>query len=435
VIATTVDVQQVQVPSERVREKHHDPAALAESMAAHGLINPITVRTDLTLVSGYHRLAAAKLLGWTQIEARIADVDEATAELMEIDENLARHDLTVWEQSKHIARREAIMRERGERLTGRPEKSATVADFPAVKTTPELAAAAGMSERTWQTRAKVGTRITPEVARVIDDIDTTSCSLPDSTTQLNYLAGITDPNDQLEIATRVADGTARDVWAASKQIKKERKTERKTAVPDGMPDTPWTLHTRAVADLAANVEPDSVDWIVTDPPYPREYLSVYTDLAAFAAHALKPGGGLLCMTGQSYLPEVLNRLTEHLTYHWTVAYLTPGGQAVQLWDRKVNTFWKPVLWLVKGKHEGDWIGDVAKSDPNDNDKDHHHWGQSESGMRDLLHRFTYPGQTICDPFLGGGTTALVATRLNRVFIGADLDPKAVETTMSRLRGD
>ncbi len=32
--------------------------------------------------------------------------------------------------------------------------------------------------------------------------------------------------------------------------------------------------------------------------------------------------------------------TAQMTYHWTVAYLTPGGQAVQLWDRKVNAFWK-----------------------------------------------------------------------------------------------
>lgn len=432
-IATTVDIQQVAVPADRVREKHHDPAALADSMAAHGLINPITVRSNLTLVSGYHRLAAAKLLGWTQIEARITDVDDVSAELMEIDENLARHDLTVWEQSKHIARREEIMREKGERATQRDNQwSATdTVSVATPKTTSDMAASAGMSERTWQRRAKTGTHITPAVAAVLNDIDTDSCSLPESTTQLNYLASVNNPDDQLEIATRVADGNARDVWAASKQMKKERKAERKTAVPE-MPNTPWVLHECAVADLHAHVEPASVDWIITDPPYPREYLGAYSDLGAFATHALKPGGSLLCMTGQSYLPDVLARLTEHLAYHWTAAYLTPGGQAVQLWDRKVNTFWKPVLWFVNGRYEGDWIGDVAKSDPNDNDKDHHHWGQSESGMRDLLHRFTYPGQTICDPFLGGGTTAIVSTRMNRVFIGADLDPNALATTTHRL---
>jgi hypothetical protein len=57
--------------------------------------------------------------------------------------------------------------ERAERGDNRFSRPATVAGLEP-KTTPELAAAAGMSERTWQTRAKVGTRITPEVARILD---------------------------------------------------------------------------------------------------------------------------------------------------------------------------------------------------------------------------------------------------------------------------
>jgi site-specific DNA-methyltransferase (adenine-specific) len=55
-----------------------------------------------------------------------------------------------------------------------------------------------------------------------------------------------------------------------------------------------------------------VDWIITDPPYPREFLPVYADLAATAARILRPGGSLLCMVGQSYLPQIVERLTEHL---------------------------------------------------------------------------------------------------------------------------
>lgn len=229
------------------------------------------------------------------------------------------------------------------------------------------------------------------------------------------------------------------ISTAYKQVRKEAKRqereERKQTVPLDLGDQTWQLHLCGVAELHHAVEPDSVDWVITDPPYPREYLPVYDDLAAFAKHALKPGGSLLCMVGQSYLPDILERLSTHLTYHWTIAYLTPGGQATQLWDRKVNTFWKPVLWLTKGKHEGDWIGDVAKSNTNDNDKNHHHWGQSESGMSDLIDRFTYPGETICDPFLGGGTTAVVATRMNRRFIGADIDNEAILTTTQRLTGN
>ncbi|MEK6249193.1 MAG: site-specific DNA-methyltransferase, partial [Planctomycetales bacterium] len=167
-------------------------------------------------------------------------------------------------------------------------------------------------------------------------------------------------------------------------------------------------------------------------PYPKEYLQVYSELSTFARHALKEGGSLFCMVGQSYLPELMERLQEHLNYHWVLAYMTPGGQAVQLWNRKVNTFWKPVLWLTKGPYEGDWCGDVITSKTNDNDKEHHHWGQSFSGMNDLLDRFVYPGQTVCDPFLGGGTTGIAALKHNCHFIGLDQDAECVARAQQRI---
>jgi len=180
------------------------------------------------------------------------------------------------------------------------------------------------------------------------------------------------------------------------------------------------------------MEAESVDYIISDPPYPREYLHVYDDLAAFALYALKPGGSLICMVGQSYLPEILKKLTAQLTYHWTLSYLTPGGQAAQLWEKKVNQFWKPILWFTKDEYKGDWIGDVTKSKTNDNDKQHHHWGQSEGGMFDIMQRFLYPNMTVCDPFLGGGTTGVCALRLGCRFIGLDCNSDCVEKSQGRL---
>jgi site-specific DNA-methyltransferase (adenine-specific) len=186
--------------------------------------------------------------------------------------------------------------------------------------------------------------------------------------------------------------------------------------------------TRALADIT----PQSIDAIITDPPYPREYLSLYGELAQGAARVLKPGGSMLVMVGQSYLPDILALMTPHVRYHWTVAYLTPGGQSAQLWQRRVNTFWKPVLWFVNGEYDGQWIGDVARSDVNDNDKRFHGWGQSESGMADLIERCTKPGDVILDPFCGAGTTGVAAIALARGFIGIDLDESAVKITKARL---
>jgi site-specific DNA-methyltransferase (adenine-specific) len=115
---------------------------------------------------------------------------------------------------------------------------------------------------------------------------------------------------------------------------------------------------------------DSVDLIVTDPPYRRECLGVYETLGAAATRVLKSGGLAVVMARQTYLREVIAALDKHLSYHWPVAYLTPGGQAVQF-DWKVNTFSKPVLIYRKGTYEGNWFGDVARSKPNDNDRRHH----------------------------------------------------------------
>lgn len=217
-------------------------------------------------------------------------------------------------------------------------------------------------------------------------------------------------------------------------------------LPDGV-DIRLGDFREVLDDLADN----SVDVIITDPPYPAEFLSllgrraigrdeyggaVYDEfeaegLSELAQRVLKPGGICAVMIGQSYLPEVIERLGAKLNYHWTLTYLTPGGQATQLWQRKVNTFWKPILIYTKGEYNGPWLGDVTKSEVNDNDKRHHHWGQSESGMADLIDRLSQPGQLICDPFLGGGTTAVVAHDLGRRFVGCDVSEECVATTTER----
>jgi len=181
------------------------------------------------------------------------------------------------------------------------------------------------------------------------------------------------------------------------------------------------------------IENGSVDIIITDPPYGKAYIPLYEDLGKMASRVLKDGGSLAAMAGQSYLSEILQKLCKHLTYNWIVAYLTPGGRSPQLWERKVNTFWKPVLWFIKGKYEGNWIGDVAKSNPNDQDKQYSEHGQSESGMLDIVKRFVKINQVILDPFMGAGTTGVVALKLGCSFIGIDINAEMVEIARRRLQ--
>lgn len=82
--------------------------ALADSMAKIGLRTPITLRaigeTNVELVAGAHRLAAAKELGWEKIDCIVLDCTEVEAEMWEIAENLHRADLTALQRDEHIAR-------------------------------------------------------------------------------------------------------------------------------------------------------------------------------------------------------------------------------------------------------------------------------------------------------------------------------------------
>jgi ParB-like chromosome segregation protein Spo0J len=77
--------------------------ALAESMAVIGQKTPIGVRYvdgAPVLVVGFHRLEAARSLGWEAIDAVVFEGDETDARLWQISENLHDADLTVLERAE-----------------------------------------------------------------------------------------------------------------------------------------------------------------------------------------------------------------------------------------------------------------------------------------------------------------------------------------------
>ena len=231
---------------------------------------------------------------------------------------------------------------------------------------------------------------------------------------------------ELQTALKNLADTQDKLNSVNKTIEKlkkanERLERKQFELKAEIPSDALKLFCADIRDGLPQIADNSVDVIITDPPYSKEYLPLYADLSKVASRILKDGGSLVCMVGQSYLPEVINNLSQFLTYHWCMCYLTPGGQSPQLFQKKVNSFWKPVLWFVKGKYQGDWLGDVLKSPTNNNDKRFHEWGQSVGGMTDIVERFTDPNQLIVDPFLGGGTTGIAAVIKGRKFIGVDIN--------------
>jgi site-specific DNA-methyltransferase (adenine-specific) len=374
----------------------HELKELADDIRQHGLNNPIVLLSDGTLLDGRNRLAACSSIGLTP---RFETFKGADPVAYVMSENLQRRHLTVGQRAMLALEVEPLY------AAQRPQGRHThhVADLPhddAKKVRPREPLA----------RDKAA-KVTGTSGRAVAQAKRVATAEPELAMKVK--TG--------ELALDRADRIVRD---RERQAKRDAETqEREHLIRLG---TNVDIRLGDFREVLSDVS--EIDAIITDPPYPAEFLPLLDDLAAFATRSLKPNGLMAVMIGQSYLPEVYQRLNGQLPYVWTMAYLTPGGQAVQIWDRKVNTFWKPIL--IYG-HTAEWIGDVCKSDTNNNDKRHHEWGQSISGMVDLVKRLTKPGQIIVDPFAGAGTTGLAALTNGCHFIGSDIDQKSVHIARDR----
>ena len=104
-------IDQIRVGHGRRETQLENIQELAGSIKEVGLLNPITVGQDYTLIAGLHRLEAAKLLGWTEIECTVSELTGLQAELAEIDENFVRVELGAMEYGDLLLRRKEIYEE------------------------------------------------------------------------------------------------------------------------------------------------------------------------------------------------------------------------------------------------------------------------------------------------------------------------------------
>lgn len=86
-------------------------------------------------------------------------------------------------------------------------------------------------------------------------------------------------------------------------------------------------------------------------------------------------------------------------------------------------------WNAGGKH-AKWRHGVQK---NAIDTIGHPTAKPIPLMEEIVRDFTDPGELICDPFAGSGTTGVACIRLGRRFVGWERDPKYFAIAIKRLR--
>lgn len=186
-------------------------------------------------------------------------------------------------------------------------------------------------------------------------------------------------------------------------------------------------------EAGADLQDGCADLVFTDPPYDEEATNLYRDLGVFAARVLRPGGVCLAYSGHAHLPQVMQALSESLSYAWTCA-IRHGGGELRFRKFNVRNGWKPVVMYYKEPLElwWDWFSDMTSGGK---EKDAHDWQQAEAEAAHFIKALCPNGGLIVDPFAGGGTSLAAARKLGLRYIGYEIDKTAFDAAQVRLSDD
>jgi site-specific DNA-methyltransferase (adenine-specific) len=367
--------------------------ALAEDIRRHGVLVAVEVDEEGNVLDGHHRVELAGEQGIDYPVVVRSGMSETERVEHALRLNLLRRHLGPVEWA-HAFRR--LAEARGIRL-GSQGRQGGKTDSVAV-----FAAELGVTPRTARRRLRLADRLAghPDLAARVDRGD--------------------------------MDATRAETLARERAFEKRRAEAAPpplTSLGDGI-----DIHHGPFQEVLAHIEDESVDLVLTDPPWQWdvETLELWDDLGAFAKRVLRPGRALIAYSGSGCLAAAIDRLSRHLDYVWAGALILPGrhNEVHAVMARDAST---PIVFFSKGRYEPRHWFINALSSPGA-EKDAHPWQKPLGNVAYYLERFSEPGELVCDPFLGGGTTAVAAQQAGRRFVGCDVDPGAVEVTLERLQG-
>ena len=399
---------------------------LREDIAAHGLREPITVWRG-RIIDGRHRYQACIEAG-VRPEYRFLDDHEDPVAFI-LGENIIRRHLNETQRAVvafHLAAALGSLPEARDPQAGE--------NFPRRLTQREAARLLGVSDRSVKHAARVLSPQTNTVPQLRQAVESGRISVSDGSRIVKHSEEV-----QRQAVAMVLAGEARTAAGAARRISGQ------LAQAGGAPAYEETvldasaakvvLHTSPVAQLHQLVPENALDAIVTFPPASGGHASLLEDLAAFAAHSLRPTGVMLVLTDTRALPAIL-KLLSHDALHWVCAfhYTHPGTPFPGRSDDRIPLTQKLLLVYGRPHFRLDAGPDAITVPPLPEGSG----GNSRSsrlgaGMELIMERFTLPSHVVADPVMAGRhETAVAAVKLGRPFIGAWDDRAFIERLRARL---
>lgn len=405
----------------RFREEMGDVNDLATSLKEKGQLQPIIVNHNMELIAGGRRLAACLKSNIDCLCIFNDATDELTMRELEMEENIQRKQFTPAEEIKAIAELHRLKQLRfGEATSGRKGGH----------TLNDTAQLLGKSK-----------------AKVIEALS---------------LAEAIEKFPELKSCRKASDIKKAVKSIENVSLRASRSEEYKTQITSRK--QPFQLFNESASTFYARLDPESVDILLTDPPYGIEIdqtatsiggvtggfnstgftfndsrddvLQFYTDLAIRSIQFTKPSSHAYIFCGPEHFWDIRQLF---ISAGW-LCYIKPiiwvkreVGQCnaphawpascyeLLLYARRVNST------IVK-QGQPDWI----ECPPVPTGAKRHPTEKPIPLLRNLISRVALPGAIVVDPFMGSGATIEAASTEQCYSLGTDILTEAYNVALERM---
>ena len=185
-------------------------------------------------------------------------------------------------------------------------------------------------------------------------------------------------------------------------------------------------------EIMGNLLEKSVALVITDPPYSKKDFNEWDVLGELVYLLLKENGHFITLCGHYQIIDVGSIISKYLRFWWVGALV--GKRSNRIFGKNVITKFKPFLWFLKGKREKSKYVPIDVIEPESHEwkKDYHKWNQPLPFFSEHIKFLSKENDLVLDPFVGSGTTAVAAEKLNRKWIGIEIEEKYCEITKERI---
>ena len=186
------------------------------------------------------------------------------------------------------------------------------------------------------------------------------------------------------------------------------------------------------SNIMSEFPKESIDLVLTDPPYGKVGILLYKTIGKYSSIILKNNKFLVVYASDYWLDKIFPIMLEYLNYFYLFHSLHSRGKA-SVFPRKIFAGAKSILVFTKGKPKYfKWTTNVLDFHKKEKSHRKDNWEQIEEDAIFFLKNYSQKNDIILDPLSGSGTTCIAAEKLGRRWIGIEINPEYCEISKKRI---